>query len=119
MGQYADDQDKVARGQQRPMNTGICSFQLSARGRLQPVSFLGTSWLLREHQIRVSQFLGDSTKKGCMLGSTLFAFHSLTPTKESVKNSADNIRIGYSLNGLMFSSPISPDSVYKLILDGY
>ena len=58
-------------------------------------------------------------KEGCMPGSPLFASHSLPPTKERVQNGADNIRIGHSFNGLMFSSPMRPDSVYNLILDGY
>ena len=43
----------------------------------------------------------------------------LTPTTERMQNGADNIGIGHSFNGLKFSSPMNPDSVYKLILDGY
>ena len=54
-----------------------------------------------------------------MPGSLLFASHSLPLTKERVENGTDNIRIGHSFNGLMFSSPMSPDLVYNLILDGY
>ena len=44
---------------------------------------------------------------------------TLTPTKERVQNGAENTRIGHSFNGLMFSSPMKPDSVYNVILDGY
>ena len=49
----------------------------------------------------------------------LVTSHSLPPTKERVHNGANNIRIGHNFNGLMFSSPVSPDSVYNLILNGY
>ena len=49
----------------------------------------------------------------------LFASHSLPSLKERVQNGADNIRMGHNFNGLMFSSPMSLDSVYNLILDGY
>ena len=101
------------------MKTGIYSFQLSARGRLQTLSCLGTSRLTQEHEFRVRQFPGDSMKKGCMPGNPLFASHSLPQTKECVQNGADNIRTGHSFNGLMFSSPMSPDSIYNLILDYY
>ena len=101
------------------MKTGIGSFQLSARGQLQPLSCLGTSWLLQEHKFRVRQFPKDSMKEGCMPGSPLFASHSHPPTKERVQNGAGNIRIGHSFNGLTFSSQMSPDSVDNLILDGY
>ena len=44
---------RPGQGQQWPMNIGISSFQLSARGRLQPLNCLGTSRLLQEHQFRV------------------------------------------------------------------
>ena len=40
----------------------------------------------------------------------------LLPTKESIYYGAFNINTGRSLNGLMFSSRMSPDSVYSLIL---
>ena len=36
-----------------------------------------------------------------------------------MQNGADNIRIGHSFNGLMFSSQMSPDSVYKTDSDDY
>ena len=54
-------------------------------------------------------------KEGCMPNSPLFASHSLPATKERVQNGADNFRIGHSFNDLMFSSPMSPDSVWTAI----
>ena len=53
-----------------------------------------------------------------MPGNPLFASHSLPSAKERVQNGAHNIRIDHSFNGLMFSSPMSRDSLYNLILDG-
>ena len=78
-----------------------------------------SSRLLQEHQFPVRQFLGDSVKEGCVPGITLFASLSLPLTKKCVQNDADNISIGHSFNGLMLSSPMSPESVYNLILNGY
>ncbi len=55
-------------------------------------------------------------KEGCIPGSPPFASHSLSPTKESVYNGAYSTNTGHSSYGLMFSSQMSPDSVYNLIL---
>ena len=58
-------------------------------------------------------------KEDCMPGRSLFASHSLPPTKERVQNGVDFIRTVHSFNGIMYSLPMCPDSVYNLILDSY